>query len=412
MGPGGRPGEGWWRTGTDPEESTVDVQPTLRRRLLAGAAALAAVVATGAALTAPAAQAGSPAHRPVPAVQSTLDSLVRDQGLPAALASVRGRDGRVRDYTAGVGDLRTGSRVPVDGRVRIGSNTKTFTAVVVLQLVGEGKVALDAPVRRYLPGLLERYGQDAGTTVRQLLQQTSGLPDYDQVVFAEPADLLRLRHTYFQPYQLVDAALSRPARFAPGTRWEYSNTNYIVAGLLAERVSGRPIGEEITRRVIEPLRLRDTYWPAAGDQRIAGRHPHGYLTLTPGTPYTDVTVLDPSAGWAAGQLIASPGDLRTVLEALIGGRLLRPAQLAEMEKTVDAPGFEVTDGWQYGLGIARHQLPCGGWAWGHGGDIQGFETRNLVTADGRGAVVAITALPPTEAAAKAVDDAVDTALCS
>lgn len=393
----------------------MDSPSTLRRRLLAGAAALAAVVATGAALTAPAAQAGSrpaPAHRPSPAVQSALDSLVRDQGLPAALASVRGRDGRVHDYTAGAGDLHTGSRVPVDGRVRIGSNTKTFTAVVVLQLVGEGKVALDAPVRRYLPGLLQRYGQDAGITVRQLLQQTSGLPDYDEVIFARPGDLLRLAHTYYQPYQLVDAALSRPARFAPGTRWEYSNTNYVLAGLLAERVSGRPIGEEITRRVIEPLRLRDTYWPAAGDQRIAGRNPHGYLALKAGAPYTDVTEIDPSLGWAAGQLIASPGDLRTFLEALTGGRLLRPAQLTEMEKTVDAPGFEVTDGWQYGLGLARHQLPCGGWAWGHGGDIQGFETRNLVTSDGRGAVVAVTALPSTEATAKAVDDAVDTALCS
>ena len=405
-----------------------------RRRLLAGAAALA-VVATGAALTAPAAQAapatkaapaaaarpveaaqaGPPAARggrPVRAVQDALDGLVRDQGLPAALASVRGRDGRVHDYTAGVGDLRTGSRIPVDGRVRIGSNTKTFTAVVVLQLAGEGKVALDAPVRRYLPGLLERYGQDAGITVRQLLQQTSGLPDYDEVIFAQPEDLLRLAHTYYQPYQLVDAALSEPARFAPGTKWEYSNTNYVLAGLLAERVSGRPIGEEITRRIIEPLRLRDTYWPAAGDQRIAGRNPHGYLALTPGAPYTDVTEIDPSLGWAAGQLIAGPGDLRTFLEALTGGRLLRPAQLAEMEKTVDAPGFEVTDGWRYGLGIARHALPCGGWAWGHGGDIQGFETRNLVTEDGRGAVVAVTALPSTEATAKAVDDAVDTALCS
>jgi D-alanyl-D-alanine carboxypeptidase len=302
--------------------------------------------------------------------------------------------------------------VPVDGRVRIGSNTKTFTAVVVLQLVGEGKVALDAPVRRYLPGLLERYGQDARITVRQLLQQTSGLPDYDEVIFAESADLLRLQHTYFQPYQLVDAALSRPARFPAGSRWEYSNTNYVLAGLLAERVGGRPIGEQITRRVIEPLRLRDTYWPAVGDQRIAGRHPHGYLAVQAGAPYTDVTELDPSLGWSAGQLVSTPGDVRTFLEALTGGRLLKPAQLAEMETTVAAPGFEVTAGWRYGLGLARHDLPCGGVAWGHGGDIQGFETRNLVTADGRGAVVAITALPRTEATAAAVDAAVDTALCA
>ncbi|GAA0462495.1 serine hydrolase [Paractinoplanes deccanensis] len=331
-------------------------------------------------------------------VQHRLDALVSQDGFPGALASVRS-NGKVRDYAAG-------ARVPLDGRVRIGSNTKTFTAVVVLQLVGEGKVALDQTVAHYLPGVVE----DRRITVRQLLQQTSGLPDYDDVLFTEPQDLVGLSHSYYDPRRLVDAALTRPAG-TPGAKWEYSNTNYILAGLIVERVTARPVGEEITRRIIEPLRLRDTYWPQQGEQDIAGRHPRGYVAVAPGAPWVDVTRMDPSFGWAAGQLISTPSDLRTFLEALVQGRLLAPAQQAAMLKTVPSPDFEPTDGWEYGLGIARHALPCGGFAWGHGGDIQGFETRNLVTGDGRSAVVAVTALPTTLEMTAHVSEAVDAALC-
>ncbi len=113
------------------------------------------------------------------AVQQALNTLVRDDGMPAALASVQGHDGRTRTYTAGLGDLATGAPVPVDGQVRIGSNTKTFVAVVVLQLVAERRVDLDADVDSYLPGLVRGDGIDGRhITLRQLLQQTSGLPNY------------------------------------------------------------------------------------------------------------------------------------------------------------------------------------------------------------------------------------------
>ncbi|GAA3343872.1 serine hydrolase domain-containing protein [Amorphoplanes nipponensis] len=383
-----------------------------RRAVAVTAGALAALTA-GAVLAAPAASAGPAAPGRSDVVRHQLDRLVAGDGFPGALASVRGADGRVRDYTAGVADLRTGQPVPRDGRVRIGSNTKTFTAVVVLQLVGEGRIDLDGTVERYLPGVVRGAGIDGGRiTVRQLLQQTSGLPDYDDVLFTEPRDLVRLSHAYYDPRRLVDAALTRPARFAPGARWEYSNTNYVLAGLLAERVTGRPVGEEITRRIIEPLGLRHTSWPGVGEQRLTGRHPHGYVAVAPGAPWIDVTRMDPSLGWAAGQLISTPGELRTFLEALIGGRLLRPAQQAALTTTVAAPGFEPTGDWEYGLGIARHALPCGGHAWGHGGDIQGFETRNLVTERGRSAVVAVTALPTSEEMTTHVSDSVDAALCA
>ncbi|WP_343446813.1 serine hydrolase domain-containing protein [Micromonospora schwarzwaldensis] len=383
---------------------------TRRTRPLA-AGALAVLTAT--ALGVPAASAAPTRTDRPDVLQQHLDRLVADQHFPGALASVRGADGRVRDRTAGVGDLRTGRGVPTDGRVRIGSNTKTFTAVVVLQLVGEGRIDLDATVERYLPGLVRGHGNDGRRiTVRQLLQQTSGLPDYDDVLFTAPQDLVDRAHAYLEPRRLVDAALTRPRRHAPGTTWEYSNTNYVLAGLIVERVTERPIGEEITRRIIAPLRLRDTSWPAAGDQRLTGRHPQGYVAVAPDAPWVDVTEMDPSLGWSAGQLISTPGDLRTFFEALLAGRLLRPAQQAAMMRTVDAPGFEPTGGWAYGLGIARHDLPCGGHAWGHGGDIQGFETRNLATTDGRGAVVAVTGLPTSPEMLEAVTDSVDAALCA
>ena len=347
------------------------------------------------------------------AVQRALDDLVAEDGFPGALAAVRGPDGEVRSYTAGVGDLATGAPVPADGRIRIASNTKMFTATVVLQLVGEGLVALDAPVERYLPGVVRGHGNDGRSiTVRMLLQQTSGLPDYDTIVTDGGGDLGDVAHTYFDPRHLVDAALAERSHFRPGTRWEYSNTNYVLLGLLAERVTGRPFGELVTGRIIEPLGLRDTYWPRQGEQRIRGRHPHGYYAEAPGADWQDLTRLDPSLGWAAGQLVSTTRDLGRFMVALQDGELLEPAQQEQMRRTVAAPDFEPTRGWRYGLGLASHETSCGTVAWGHGGDIQGFETRNLIAEDGTWAVVAVTGLPTSLRQVRHVSAAVDTALCA
>lgn len=346
------------------------------------------------------------------AVQRTLDRLVTETGLPGVLATVQGRDGKVRTYTAGVGNLRTGAPVPRDGRVRIASNTKMFTATVVLQLVGEGEVDLDAKVERYLPGVVRGPGGDGRRiTVRQLLQQTSGLPDYDQIVVDAGGSLADVAHTYFEPHELLDAALATKRSFAPGARWEYSNTNYVLLGLIAQRVTGRPFGELVTQRVIDRIGLDSTYWPQPGEQRIRGSHPRGYLAEAPGAPWQDITRMDPSLGWAAGQLVSTPRDLGRFMAALLDGDLLAPAQLAEMRRTVAAPEFDARPGWRYGLGLASHELTCGDTGWGHGGDIQGFETRNLITDDGRWAVVAVTGLPTSLEMVRDVSDAVDTAIC-
>ena len=370
----------------------------MRRLHRAAALALAATLLTP--VAAPAAPAPAPAPDPA---QQRLDWLVADHDLPGAIATVRGADGVTRTYTSG----------PVDpeSRVRIASNTKMFTATVVLQLIAEGKLRLSAPVERYLPGVVRGHGNDGRRiTVRDLLRQTSGLPDYDSLVL-DAGDLRAAAHTYLEPYELVDAALAERRHFPPGKRWEYSNTNYVPLGLLAQRVTGRPISEEITARIIEPLGLDDTYWPATGEQEIRGTHARGYLADGPGGAWRDITEIDPSLGWAAGQLVSTPGDLGRFMQGLLDGELLPPAQLDQMRRTVPARDFEPEPGWRYGLGVASHRLDCGPLGWGHGGDIEGFETRNLATADGRWAVVTVTALPRTLATLRDVNRTVAALVC-
>lgn len=363
-------------------------------------AAAAAVVAAG--IVAPGAPAGA---GPAPnGVQRSLDALVRDDGVPAALASVTGRDGRTRTYTAGVADLDTRAEVPVDGQVRIGSNTKAFNAVVMLQLVGEGKVGLEAPIDTYLPGLLRGDGIDGrAITVHQLLQHTSGLPD-----FAEGLDLVATQRRYFEPRELLDLALARRADFAPGAKWAYSNTNYLVAGLVIQKVTGRPVGEAITQRVINRIALRHTSFPSPGDMTVHGPHPRGYFPEQAGGPLRDFTEMDPSSAWAAGAMVSTNTDLNRFYRALLAGRLLAPAQLAQMRTTV--PADALGPGIRYGLGLESRPLSCGGVYWGHGGTIPGYRTRGGATEDGRAVDIAVTTVPA-GAAAQHLEAAVDAALC-
>ncbi|MFF7591343.1 serine hydrolase domain-containing protein [Kitasatospora purpeofusca] len=360
---------------------------------MTAAAVVAGVLAPGAASAAP---------RP-DSVQQRLDALVKEDGVPAALATVKGRDGRTRTYTAGVGDAATKAKVPVDGQVRIGSNTKVFTAVVVLQLVAEGKVGLDTNVDAYLPGLVRGEGIDGrNITVRQLLQHTSGLPEY-----VDRDNILKAPKRYYEPRELLDAALAQKAHFAPGTQWEYNNTNYLLAGLIIQKVTGRPLGEEINKRVVDRIGLRHTYFPVPGEMTIHEAHPKGYLRAEDGS-LRDYTELDPSWGWAAGAVVSTNTDVTKFYGALLGGRLLPAAQLAQMRTTVPAEAFG--PGARYGLGLVSRPLSCGGVSWGHGGTIPGYETTGGTTEDGRAVNFTVTTIPDADTA-KRVDKAVDEALC-
>lgn len=363
----------------------------LTRKAVAGSLALA----LGVVAAVPAAAETRHGHDDV---QAVVDGFVAD-GAPGAL--VYGQDRRGRwSVSSGTAELGTDRPIRPRDRVRVASNTKMFVAAVVLQLVQEGKLALDAPIADYVPGLVSGNGyDDTKITVRQLLQHTSGLADYVADVMADPD----ANNHPWRPEELVAIGLSHPPTFAPGTGWAYSNTGYLVLGLIVEAVTGNDLGDEIDDRLIRPLGLGSTTYPEAGDKKIRGPHAHGYFAF-PGRPVTDITELEPSLPGAAGSLISTGPDMTRFVRALLSGKVLRPELLRQMRTTVPGAGYD------YGLGIGEISLPCGGSAWGHSGNLPGFDTFTAVTEDGRSVFVVVNGR---DADGDVVDvrDAVETALC-
>ncbi|WP_097328046.1 serine hydrolase domain-containing protein [Paractinoplanes atraurantiacus] len=280
---------------------------------------------------------------------------------------------------SGVADLRTEAPVPANARFRIGSVTKVFTATVVLQLAAEHRLSLDAPVQRYLPELLPAEYPEV--TVRQLLNHTDGLPSP-----ALPDDLewiLAHRYDRWTPRQIVRDALRNPREFEPGAKQHYTNMGYIVAGLLIEKVTGRPYAQEIDRRIARPLGLRDTYVPGA-DPAIRGPHAHGYQVVTREgvTSLIDVTNWSQTLTPASGDMISTLADLDTFTAALFGGRLLPPAQLGEMftlPPVKDVSGGPAT----HSAGLEATTLPNGEVLWAKSGARYGYSSAIGASRDGR-----------------------------
>ncbi|MFC4084478.1 serine hydrolase domain-containing protein [Amycolatopsis samaneae] len=280
------------------------------------------------------------------------------------------RDGHTRTATAGVSELDSRKPVSPTGRFRIGSTTKSFVATVVLQLVAEHRIELDTPVERYLPGLLPR-GEEI--TVRMLLQHTSGLYNYLRSISLAGADLEKVRYQHFSPESLVAIATARPLEFPPGSRFSYSNTNYVVLGMLVERATGHAWGEEVTRRILRPLGMHQTSVP--GDRtRIPGRHAHGYQEMN--GKLADISELNPSVAGASGEMISTTVDLDKFVQALAAGRLVPPALLGQM--TTPRSATE-----EYGLGLQIRTTPCGIPVFGHTGGIPGYGTIAFTSADGK-----------------------------
>jgi D-alanyl-D-alanine carboxypeptidase len=354
----------------------VSVMRAIQRVQLAAVALLLTPALALAPAPASAAVAGT-GHDDVPRpdLQQALDAVV-STGASGTLAEVRDEQGRWRG-SGGVAQLGTQRPVPVDGRFRAGSITKTFVATVALQLVAERRLRLDDSVERWLPGLVPG---GAGMTVRQLLSHTSGIYNYTDAMPLSGEEFLRdIRFRTFTPYQLVRIATAHPPNFPPGQGWQYSNTGYILIGLIIEKATGHSYGQEVKRRILHPLGLRHTYLPGRWPF-VPGPHSHGYLPVGEGDNLrlVDVTALNPSWAWAAGEIISTTADLNRFYAALLGGRLLRPAQLAAMRTTVP-----VEEGFGYGLGLYSIDLPCGVTVWGHDGGIHGYLTFSLHSADNR-----------------------------
>ncbi|MEV5597467.1 serine hydrolase domain-containing protein [Streptomyces sp. NPDC052496] len=338
--------------------------------------AVVALAITSSLLTAPSASAATPRCDTAP-VRKALRAL-EEVGASGISVTVQSPRCGVRNSGVGRADLRTGRKAAGNEHSRIASNTKAWTATVVLQLVGEGRIALSDTVDAYLPGLVRtRHYDGRRITVRQLLQHTSGLPDYLDAW----DDLEAHRWEHMEPRETVEQALRLPP---PDDRtpsgFAYSNTNYNLAGLIVTKVTGRSIGTEIERRIIKPLGLRETYWP--GDRTTLPEPDlRGYVDRD-GT-LLDRTEWNTSGADASGALISTGADATAFWTALMSGKLLAPAQLAEMKKTVP----DSFPGEHYGLGVERYERVPGFVTWGHSGHMESGHTfRNAVTDDGQRAV--------------------------
>ncbi|MET7283733.1 serine hydrolase domain-containing protein [Kribbella sp. NPDC005582] len=309
-------------------------------------------------------------------------------GAPGIVAEIHD-DGGQWFGSAGAADTTTGRQRRPEDRFRIGSATKAFTATVVLQLAAEGKVSLDDTVEHWLPGLVHGNGNDGSKiTVRQLLNQTSGVFGYgnDPEFFATGVGTAWFEHRYdsYTPEQLVKVALAHPPHAAPGETFSYSNTNYILAAMIIEKVTGHTYSQELTQRVISPLGLTDTSLPD-DDPTIQGTHAVHYSTLfsqDPEPTIHDATEMDQSFAWSAGGIISTTTDLHRFFSALLGGRLLPAAQQEELFTTVSTDGSNWIPNTRYGLGIFTQQLPCGVDLWGNGGAHYGSWTYAMGSQNG------------------------------
>ncbi|MEU9840002.1 serine hydrolase domain-containing protein [Actinomadura sp. NPDC048032] len=322
--------------------------------------ALAAALMAGAVSPAPAGAHGGVAG---PTAAARQDRSQLQKAMQAFVdAGFTGIQLRVRDArgewvaSAGVRKLGAAAKPPTNGRFWTGSVVKTFSATLMLQLVAEGKVGLDDPVAGYLPDL----GLDRRITVRMLLQHTSGLFNYtgeyyDDGTFVPgiPATgdaWLNNRFRSYRPEELVRLALSKPARFEPGTDQNYSNTNYTLALLLIEKVAGRSYAELLQRRILRPLGMSATM--VAGNRtELPGPHAHAYYSYQGKT--VDISRQNLSLLVGAGDLISTTQDLSAFFSALNRGRLLPAELLAEMRR----PYGELS----YGLGVFAEDMgpKCG-----------------------------------------------------
>ncbi|MCX5610661.1 MULTISPECIES: serine hydrolase [unclassified Streptomyces] len=371
----------------------------LNRRLALGAALLAVLAGVAPATAAHASEAPADLQALVQALRQTTEA-----GAPGAMARITGPDG-VRSRAVGVRDRTTGAAMDARSRFRIGSVTKTFSAVVLLQLVSEKKIRLDAPVNQYLPGLLP----DDRITVRHLLSHRSGLADYTDAMFARTVPGFEaVRTRVFGYRELVGLSLKEPRTTEPGAAYAYSNTNFVVVGMLIEKVTGHRVGEEYERRVIRPLHLRNTSYVHPGT-RIEGRHARGYLHPDEaGAPLVDSTEQTVSWAQSAGAVISDPADLNTFTSALLGGRLLPAPMLDAMLEMTPTDAARTRF---YGLGLRRYDLTCGTSVYGHTGTVQGFYTYAFATRDGRRSLTAMANTSNRGAANTALGGTLEAAFC-
>jgi D-alanyl-D-alanine carboxypeptidase len=359
-----------------------------------GVVATAAAAAPGRSTTVLATADRSPATGPVPgsAVMRDVARQVLGTGVPGYAARID--DGhRVTTTVAGTADTATGRPMTGSDQFEIGSNTKTFTSTLALQLVDRRQLELDAAVERYLPGVVPN---GRNITVRMLLDHTSGLFSYtgDEGFLASRA---RDPQHVWTEREMLAAAFRNDPVFAPGKGFSYSNTNYTLVGMILEKLTGRSLPDLMRERIIGPLGLRHTYYADPRATNTGPGYAHGYAVSFAGAEptYAD-TATWPIGGWggAAGAIISTPADLSRFFSAVVTAKLFSRKQLAQMQTTVPLPAeYPIKGG--YGLGLFRIDSPCGT-VWGHGGDTDGHHSTAVVSADGRRTAISDSTAGPSD----------------
>ncbi|MER6416001.1 serine hydrolase domain-containing protein [Streptomyces humidus] len=349
------------------------LRAALRSRL--GSVFVVAVASSAVLVPATAGAATGPAEDR--ALQRRIDRLVGERGGPPGIIALL-RDGRkTRVFRAGAADLATGRRPRATDHMRIASTAKAFSGAVALSLVDRGRLGLDDTLRERLPQLPGAWGK---VTLRQLLNHTSGLPDYSQapgftaVLAADP------RH-HFDSRHLLDYVADEPLRFSPGSRYAYSNSDNIAVALMAEAVTGTPYERLLRRLVDRPLRLRDTSLPQG--YRLPEPYLHGYDMSDPDSPQDVSEVLGASGAWASGGIVSTPADMTRFIRGYAPGALYGRDVLREQRRWIAGASEPAGPGRNTaGLGIFRYATRCGV-VLGHTGNFPGYTQLVAATPDGQ-----------------------------
>jgi D-alanyl-D-alanine carboxypeptidase len=352
--------------------------------------------------------AGASARTSDAAVQRGLERLVAASGGPPGAIATLYRNGRRTVLRAGRADV-TRRRAPRStDHMRIASVAKAFSGSVALNLVRAGKLDLDETIADRLPDFPAAWG---GVSLRQLLNHTSGLPDYttsqgfvDQVR-DDPGG-------YVSPKRIIGWVRDDPLEFVPGTRYEYSNTDNIVVGLMAEAATSESYKRLLARIVLKPAGLHETSFPKT--PALPRPFIHGYQ-VTPGKKPEDVsTFLSPSGAWASGAIISTPAELNRFIRSYLGLRFFDEAQQREQLRFVrggqsSPPGPGANSA---GLAIFRYKTRCGT-VYGHTGNFPGYVQFAAATATGRRAVTTSLNIPaPTGALLKRLRSVQTKAVCA
>ncbi|MEV4047568.1 D-alanyl-D-alanine carboxypeptidase [Streptomyces sp. SAI-195] len=380
-----------------------------RHRIRRGALTVALATCLGAALAscsddAEPAAGQSPASPAADARLARLAQQAADTGSLGVVVRVESGDGKPVEIARQAAWTKNDHSLAAGDRFRVGSNTKTVTATLILQQVAQQKISLDDTAEKWLPGLVKGGER---ITVRMLLNHTSGLGDFLLTPQFLPSLTGQEQRTW-TPQELLAITPEQDPPTEPGTTYSYSNANYEALGLILEKATGSSLAELIEQKITKPLGMKDSFlardaaWPA-GKRHATGYEPDakrlkallsGTVDLPEGVGFAgpdrtgdnvDTVAIDPSWSWAAGGMVSTAQDWQRFLTALMSGRLLPEAQMKQMRTTVDAP----EEGGAYGLGLMKADTPCGT-VWGHTGGLPGYSSEIYTDATGTRSVAVFT----------------------